>query len=246
MYKAALITGGTRGIGRAIAESIAPMHKNLCLVYNNDEESALATKKAIESTTDTKVFLYKFDLSNLHEIEGLVEKIYSDVSEISTLVNNAGVILSPGGWMEQSISDFERSIAINFTSVAVLTKFIVPQMIEKKHGRIINLSSTYAINGAVPVLSYTCAKSAVTTLTTALAAELGQYSITVNAIAPGNIDTDMTSSAGKEIIDWAISTTPIGRLGKAEEVGKVAKYLIESPFITGTTQVVDGGQILKI
>lgn len=246
MYTAALITGGTRGIGRAIAESIAPMHKNLCLVYQNNEDSAVATKNAIESTTDTKVFLYKFDLSNLHDIEGLVEQIYADVGEISTLVNNAGVILAPGGLMEQSISDFERSMAINFTSVAILTRLIVPKMIENNHGRIINLSSTYAINGAVPVLSYTCAKSAVTTLTTALAAELGQYSITVNSIAPGNIDTDMTSGAGQDIIDWAVSTTPVGRLGKAEEVGKAAKYLIDSPFITGTTQVIDGGQILKI
>jgi len=245
MYKSAVITGGTRGIGRAIAEAIAPMHESLCLVYQNDDEAAIATKNTIESNTNAKVFLYKFDLSDVHKIEELVNAIYKDVNEISTLVNNAGVILNPSGWLDQSIADFEKSMAINFTSVVVLTKLIAPKMIENKFGRIINLSSTYAINGAVPVLSYTCAKSAVTTLTTALAAELGQYSITVNSIAPGNIDTEMTSAAGQDIIDWAISTTPMGRLGKAEEVGNVAKYLIESPFITGTTQIIDGGQILK-
>ncbi|MFO0417297.1 MAG: SDR family NAD(P)-dependent oxidoreductase [Pseudomonadota bacterium] len=243
MKRTALITGGTRGIGLAISRAIVDSCDRLILGFCKDEESAARVAHEL-SSTGKDVYILRGDLSVKDELLGFIERVRS-IGSPDILINNAGAIYRPSSWLEQSYEDFSRSMNLNFLSAAILIREFAPQMRQNKYGRIINVSSTYAFTGSSAVLSYTCAKAALMTLTTAMARELGKDGITVNCIAPGNIDTEMTAAAGQAIIDWAISTTPVGRLGLADEVGSAAKYLIESSFVTGTVMPIDGGQILN-
>lgn len=243
MKKTALITGGTRGIGLAISRAIVGSCDRLILGFCKDEKSAARVAQEL-SSTGKEIYVLKADLSAKDELSGFIDQVRS-IGSPDVLINNAGAIYRPSSWLEQSNEDFSRSMNLNFLSAAILIREFAPRMQQNKFGRIINISSTYALTGASAVLSYTCAKAALITLTTAMARELGKDGVTVNCIAPGNIDTEMTASAGQGIIDWVISTTPVGRLGLAEEVGTAAKYLIESAFVTGTVMTVDGGQILN-
>ena len=244
MKKTALITGGTRGIGLEIARAINHSYDNLILGYCDDDASAKKAKEIL-SAPGKSVYIVKSDLSVQDGILGFIEAVRG-ISPPDILVNNAGAIYRPCSWKEQSYDGYLRSMNVNFLSAALLIREFAPAMQEKKYGRIINISSTYSFTGSSAVLSYTCAKAAIVTLTTAMARELGKDGVTVNCIAPGNIDTDMTAAAGQGIIDWVISTTPVGRLGKTSEVGEAAKYLIDAPFVTGTVMTVDGGQSLNV
>jgi NAD(P)-dependent dehydrogenase (short-subunit alcohol dehydrogenase family) len=162
------------------------------------------------------------------------------------LVNNAGDILRPGAWDEQSDEDLERTIYMHLVGPIRLIRGLAPKMAEDGYGRIINIASTYGITGAAAVLSYTAAKAGLISVTYSMARELGSSGITVNAIAPGNFDTAMTESAGPDMKEWAISTTPLARLGEPSEVAHAMRYLLDAEFVTGTVLVVDGGQLLNV
>lgn len=244
MKRTALITGGTRGIGLEIARAINHSYDNLILGYCDDDASA-ERAKAMLSAPEKAVHLVKSDLSSKEGISGFIEAV-KGIGSPDILVNNAGVIYRPCSWKDQSYDGYLRSMNVNFLSAAMLIREFAPAMQERKYGRIINISSTYSFTGSSAVLSYTCSKAALVTLTTAMARELGKDGVTVNCIAPGNIDTDMTAAAGQGIIDWVLSTTPVGRLGKTSEVGDAAKYLIDAPFVTGAVMTVDGGQSLNV
>ncbi len=244
MKKTALITGGTKGIGLAIARAISGQCENLILGYRSDDNAASRASSELSSLT-RNVFTLKGDLGDAAQLSLFIERA-KDIGYPDILVNNAGSIFRPSAWLDQSDIEFRKTFDVNFMSAALLIRAFAPKMIERQYGRIINIGSTYAFTGASAVLSYTCAKAALTTLTTAMARQLGKDKITVNCVAPGNIDTEMTASAGNEVVEWVVSTTPVGRLGHPDEVGSAVRYLIDSPFITGVVLPVDGGQILNI
>ena len=176
----------------------------------------------------------------------MYKKIKEKYNRLDVLVNNAGAIIRPGSWKEISEEDWQRTIDINLKGVFNCIKVFAELLKESENGRIINFTSTVGISAVAPVIAYGAAKAGVINLTNAFAKELAP-SITVNAIAPGNIDTDMTTGAGKELVDWVINNTPMKRLGRPEEVAYLVSFLAseKASFITGQIIEVAGGYDLR-
>lgn len=240
----ALVTGASRGIGKSIAIDLA---KNNYIVlinyYSNDEEA----KEVLDDVNSySEGYLFKADVSNIREVNNMYEKIKEKYNKLDVLINNAGAIIRPGGWKEISEEDWQRTIDINLKGVFNCIKTFAGLLEESKNGRIINLTSTVGISAVTPVIAYGAAKAGVINLTNAFAKELAP-NITVNAIAPGNIDTDMTRGAGKELVDWVIDNTPMKRLGVPEEVAYLVSFLAseKASFITGQIIEVAGGYDLR-
>lgn len=246
--KLALVTGSSRGIGAAIAKAYGKREDTVVLVHcRQDIEGATSTVEAILAAGG-QARAYTADVADPEGVRDLAKAIRRDFPghELSTLVNNAGAILRPGDWLESSDELVRRTVEVNLLSVIWTIREFAPGMVAAGRGHIVNLCTTYAINGAAAVLAYTAAKAGVRSVTTAMASELGAKGVRVNAIAPGNVDTQMTRSAGEGVIAWTLDTTPLGRLGHPDEIAQAAIYLEDAAFVTGEVLLVDGGQILKI
>lgn len=243
--RVALVTGASRGLGRAMSIELAAAGAHVLVNYRQDEEAAKQTADEI-TALGAEASLIRADVGDAHDVEHLVAFIESRGLAVDILVNNGGTILRPGSWNEQSDEDLVRTVNMHLVGPIRLIRALAPHMIAQEFGRIVNITSTYAITGAAAVLSYTAAKAGLLSLTYAMARELGPHGITVNAIAPGNIDTALTNSAGEGVKEWAVSTTPLGRLGVPTEVAQALRYLMEADFVTGHVLVVDGGQLLNM
>jgi 3-oxoacyl-[acyl-carrier protein] reductase len=241
----ALVTGASRGLGRAMAVKIAQPGTHVIIHYHHEISQARETAELAEARGATTTLL-SADLGEAGEVEALVQDIRMLDLPIDILVNNAGAVTRPASWLEQSDDDLVRTINLNLLAPMRLIRMFAPDMIKRGAGQIINVTSTYALTGAAAVLGYSVAKAGLITLTRAMARELAPHGIRVNAIAPGNFDTDMTSSAGPDTVSWIISTTPLGRLGIPSEVADALQYLLEAKFITGQVLIIDGGQLLQI
>lgn len=248
MSELVLVTGSSRGIGAGIAKMYARRPDTTVLVnYKQDRAGAEQTKAAVEAC-GAPAHVYQADVSDPVSVRELGDKIRAQFGgqPLTTLVNNAGCIVRPAGWLEATDEKVVETIRTNLLSVLWTSRTFIPEMSAARRGHIVNLVTTYAVNGAAPVLAYTAAKAGVAAVTTALAAELGESGVRVNAVAPGNIDTDMTWGAGPDVVKWAIGTTPLGRLGTVDDVAQAVAYLEDAAFVTGHTVVVDGGQLMKI
>lgn len=243
--KIALVTGGSRGIGAAIAKQLGRCGAHVVITFLNSKDRAVAVFADIHQCGGSAE-IRQCDVTDDRQISRLVSDLVAEKGAIDILINNAGAIHRPSGWREQPPSDVRASIDLNFTAHLLLSRLVAAAMMENHYGRIVNVSSTYGIVGTAQALAYACAKSALISLTYALAREFGPHGITVNCIAPGNIDTDMTKAAPKEVLDWAIKTTPVGRLGQPEEVAAAVEFLATSEFINGSVLLIDGGQILNM
>lgn len=241
--RTALVTGASRGIGRAVACRFASMGADIVGTYREDEASAKSLVEELEGR-DTRVRMLKSDLGSTEGIESLVQAL-SDTG-VDILVNNAGTIYRPGGWDAIPVHAIFATLTQHLVAPMLLIREIAPGMRSRGYGRIINMTSTYGLTGAAAVAAYTASKAGVVSLTYSLARELGSDGVTVNAIAPGNIDTDLTRGAGQEVIDWSVSTTPVGRLGTVDEIADASQYLVSSSFVNGHVLIVDGGQILNM
>lgn len=240
----AVITGASRGIGSAIAIALAESNMKIVVNYLNSEDEAANLVEKINGVSEAvKV---KADISNPDEVKYLLNESLQKFERIDILVNNAGAVVRPGDWQSITPDEWLKTIDINLSSVFYCTKAFSTVFMQQKSGKIINISSTYGITGAAPVIAYTAAKSGVINLTRSFAKELAPY-ITVNAVAPGNIDTDMTRGAGQEFIDFVVNETPLKRLGTPEDVANTVNFLASSKadFITGQIIVVDGGHMLR-
>lgn len=245
MTKLAIVTGGTRGIGRATSFELAKRGYRVIATYLNNSDSAASLRNQIHGIGGDCIIVQAdaADPSSFVDIAKIAQKIGDPPS---ILVNNAGRIARPGNWDTQSDADILATINLNLSATIFSIRAFAPLMKAVGAGSIINLTSTYAFTGAAAVLAYTAAKQGIVSVTRSMARELGPHGVTVNAVAPGNIDTEMTQSAGQGVVEWAISTTPVGRLGRPDEVASAILFLAESPFITGHTLVVDGGQLLNM
>lgn len=243
--KIAIVTGSSRGIGKATAIALAKEGAKVVVNYLKSEDKAKEVVKEIENLGSSAIAV-KTDVANAKDVERLVNETISEFGRIDILVNNAGVIVRPDYYKDLTEESWQRSIDVNLKGVFNCTKAVTPYMLKQKSGKIVNITTTYAEMGSVYVIGYTTAKAGVITLTKAFAKELAPY-ITVNAIAPGNIDTDMTAGAGEEFIKMTIEQTPLKRLGKPEEVADAVVFLVspKADFITGVTLVVDGGHSLR-
>ncbi|MGL4484019.1 MAG: 3-oxoacyl-[acyl-carrier-protein] reductase [Anaerovoracaceae bacterium] len=242
--KSAIITGGVRGIGRAIAEEYAKNGVDLLLCYRSNDE--VAEKVAEELRTHgVKVELCKGDVSDPENAKAAVAKAKDSFGKIDILVNNAG-ITNDKLLMRMTAEDFDKVISANLNGSFYFLKEASAVMIKQKSGRIINISSVAGVKGNPGQVNYSASKAGVIGMTMAASKELGRRGITVNAIAPGFIETDMTEALSEEQRKKAFEMIPLGRFGQAEEVAKVAVFLAgdAGAYITGQTISVDGGIIL--
>lgn len=232
-----LVTGGARGIGEAISRAFLESGNNVIINYNTSEKNANLLKE-----TYPQAHIIRADVSRKEEVEKMFAQIETICGGADVLVNNAGISIS-GCFQDMSEAELDRIFACNFKSVFFCCKSAVSYMIKKHSGSIINISSIWGVKGASCEAAYSAAKAAVKGFSEALASELAPSGIRVNCIAPGIIDTDMTSAFSEEEMNELIASTPAGRIGTPEDIANTVLFLADekSSFITGQTIISDGG-----
>lgn len=239
--KTVVISGASGGIGIAISKAFYNEGYNIVLLYNKN-------KKALEeefSLNDKRVLMLKGDLSKERDVLKIKEKVYSSFNSVDIIVNNAGISLVKF-FDETTCEEWDNVFDVNVKSAFMLTKAFLPEMINKKRGNIINISSMWGISGASMEVCYSASKAALIGMSKALAKEVGPSGINVNVIAPGVIDTKMNNHLSKEDMESLIEETPINRIGPPEDVANAVLFLCDkkASFITGEVISVDGGFIL--
>jgi 3-oxoacyl-[acyl-carrier protein] reductase len=235
--KIILVTGASRGIGRAIAEELSK--ENIVIAnYNKSEEFAKRLQEQNEN-----IDIFKADVSNRAEVKKMIDYIIEKYGKIDVLVNNAGIDQEK---MFQDITDedWDNIIKVNLYSVFCTTQETLKYMLEKKNGCIINISSIYGINGGSCATAYSATKAGIDGITKSLAKELGPSNIRVNSVAPGCINTDMNSYLTEQ--DWNLikEETPLGTIGEGIDIAKCVKWLVEDKFTTGQVISVNGGIVI--
>ncbi|AEM73222.1 3-oxoacyl-[acyl-carrier-protein] reductase [Caldicellulosiruptor acetigenus] len=242
--KVALITGASRGIGRAIALKFAQNGANVIINYSSSQSQAEELKEEIEKI-GTKAMIIKCDVSNADEVSQMFSQVEKEFGRLDILVNNAG-ITKDGLILRMNEEDFDKVIAINLKGAFLCARAAAKMMVKQRSGNIINISSVVGIAGNIGQANYAASKAGIIGLTKSLAKELASRNIRVNAIAPGFIKTDMTEVLSDKVKEVMLSSIPLGRFGKADEVANVALFLASnlSSYITGQVIVVDGGMIM--
>lgn len=242
--KIALITGGARGIGKQIALKYAINGYNIALNYVSDSTDIKALEEELLSF-GIEVLLVKADVSNYLECEQMVKKAIDKFGKIDVLVNNAG-ITKDGLIAMMKEETFDKVIDINLKGTFNVVRNVVPFMMKKRNGSIVNISSVVGVCGNAGQSNYSASKAGIIGFTKSLAKELAARNIRVNAVAPGFIDTDMTSVLKDQVKDSINAQIPLKRMGEAKEVANVVYFLSsdESSYITGQVINVDGGMVM--
>lgn len=238
--KTIIVTGGSRGIGRAIVEKFANENYNVILNYNKSEFAALDIAKQYKN-----VETFKADVSKPKDVEAMINFAENKFGHIDILINNAG-ISSTGLLQDLSLEEWNKLFETNVTGTFLVTREVLPRMISKKAGKIINISSVWGMVGASMEVAYSASKAAIIGFTKALAKEVGPSNITVNAIAPGIVMTDMVSNLSVEEFEQIRMDIPLGRIGSTEDIANTAFYLAsdEANYITGQIISPNGGWIM--
>ena len=241
--KSVIITGGSRGIGKAIAEKFAQNGANLAITCIKITDEALELVKNIESL-GVKAKVYESDASDFESAIKLAENVFNDFGSIDVLVNNAG-ITKDNLLLRMSEEDFNDVMKVNMNSVFNNTKAVLRQMLKQKNGSIINLSSVVGVKGNAGQSNYSSSKAAILGFTKSVALELGSRNIRCNAIAPGFIETEMTKALQQDQINEWAESIPLKRSGKPEDVANTTLFLASdmSSYITGQVMNVCGGML---
>lgn len=242
--KTALVTGASRGIGRAIAIGLANLGARVAVNYAGSKEKAdevVATIKA----NGGDAFSIQANVGSSEEVQMMIKEVISAFGSLDILVNNAG-ITRDNLLMRMKEEEWDAVININLKGVFNCTKAVTRQMMKQRSGRIINIASVVGISGNPGQANYVAAKAGVIGLTKTTAKELATRNITVNAVAPGFITTDMTEELSAELKEEMAKQIPLGRMGEAEDIAKVVSFLAseDSSYMTGQTLHVDGGMIM--
>ncbi|XZF77332.1 3-oxoacyl-[acyl-carrier-protein] reductase [Bacillus sp. AL-1R] len=243
--KVALVTGGSRGIGRAIALSLAKNGANVVVNYSGNEAAALNVVEEI-TALGVKAIAFKANVSNSEEVAALVKNTVDEFGSIDILVNNAG-ITRDGLLLRMKDADWDDVIDTNLKGVFNCIKAAAKFMTRQRNGRIINISSVVGQIGNPGQMNYVAAKAGVLGLTKTAAKELASRNITVNAIAPGFIETDMTNELNEQIRTQMLSNIPLQSFGQPEDIANAVLFLAmdASRYITGQTINVDGGLVMN-
>ena len=241
--KTAIITGGSRGIGKAIVEIFVKQGANVAFTYSSSSDAAKAIENKL-STKNVKVKSYKSDASNFEEAQLLAASVLEEFGSIDILVNNAG-ITKDNLLMRMSEEDFDRVIQVNLKSVFNMTKAVQRTMLKQRKGSIINMSSVIGVKGNAGQSNYAASKAGIIGFTKSMAIELGSRNIRSNAIAPGFIVTEMTEELGEETIKQYFEAIPLKRGGSPEEIANTCVFLGSdmSSYVTGQVLNVDGGML---
>jgi len=242
--KVSLVTGASRGIGRAIALEMAREGADVIVNYNHSKDKAIEVTRAIEAL-GRRALAVRADVSKANDVEEMRRLVLKEFGSVDILVNNAGIHYHLKSWeMEQS--EWSRVLGVNLDGVFLCSKAFSGEMRVKKWGRIINISSIVAFIGTDHEAHYGASKAAVVGLTKALALELARFNITVNAIAPGWIETDMTSAVTEDEKRKALELVPLGRFGRPEDIAHASVFLAsdKASFITGQTVHINGGEAM--
>jgi len=239
MSKTALVTGGTRGIGLAISSALKAKGYQVAANYAGNDEAA----KLCEQETGAKC--YKFDVSDFDAVGAGLAQIEADLGPVDVLVNNAGITWD-GPFHKMGKEQWDKVIAVDLSSAFNVTRQVWEGMRERGFGRVINISSINGQKGQFGQVNYSAAKAGLIGFTKALAMEGAKKGITVNVVCPGYIDTEMVRAVPEKVLESIISSIPVGRLGKAEEIASMCAYLAsdEGAFITGATMTVNGAQYI--
>jgi acetoacetyl-CoA reductase len=239
MARVALVTGGTRGIGKAISARLKADGFKVAASYAGNSEAADATAKELG------VSVYKWDVGSADACKEGIAKVESDLGPVDVLVNNAG-ITKDGFFHKMSAEQWEDVIRVDLSSLFYMTRPVWEGMRARGFGRVINISSINGQKGQAGQVNYSAAKAGMIGFTKALAQEGAMKGVTVNVIAPGYIDTDMVAAVPEDVLKKIIGTIPLGRLGKAEEIASMVAYLAsdQASFITGATMTVNGAQYI--
>lgn len=240
----ALVTGASRGIGRSIALALAEAGANVAVNYAGNEQAAAGVVAEIEAL-GVKAYAVKAHVGNSEQFEGMVKGVLDAWGKIDILVNNAG-ITRDNLIMRMKEEEFDEVIETNLKGVFNGIKAVTRPMMKQRSGRIINISSVVGMLGNPGQANYVAAKAGVIGLTKSSARELASRGITVNCIAPGFIETDMTDQLSEELREGMLKGIPLARLGQPEEIGKVAVFLASdsASYMTGQTLHVDGGMYM--
>lgn len=239
--KVAVVTGGSRGIGRAIAVTLAESGADVAIFYAGNTTAASETVKMIEEK-GRKALMLQVDVSDEQQVDAGMKEVLTTFGRIDILVNNAG-ITRDNLLMRIKEKDWDAVINTNLKGVFLCTRAVSRTMMKQRSGRIINISSVVGVLGNVGQANYVAAKAGVIGLTKTAARELAPRGITVNAVAPGFIATDMTAVLDKSVIEQGMANVPLGEFGTPEDVAETVKFLASdgAKYITGQTIHVDGG-----
>ena len=242
--KIALVTGASRGIGRAIAIAFAKEGATVAINYAGNHEKAENVVREIKDLGKEAISI-QGDVTNADSVAAMVKTVTEEFGKIDILVNNAG-ITRDNLLMRMKEEDWDSVINTNLKGVFLCTKAVSRQMMKQRQGRIVNISSVVGVSGNAGQANYTAAKSGVIGLTKTSAKELAARGITVNAIAPGFIETDMTSMLTEDVGEQMLKQIPLGRFGSPDDVAQTAAFLAseEAAYITGQTIHVDGGMVM--
>lgn len=242
--KVAVVTGASRGIGRAIACAMAAEGAAVAINYNGSEERALEVKQEIEAAGG-KAEIFQCNVSDFAACEAFIKKVLDTFGRIDILVNNAG-ITKDGLLMKMSEEDYDAVLNTNLKGTFNCIRFVARQMIRQKSGRIVNMASVSGVLGNAGQANYAASKAGVIGLTKSAARELASRGITVNAIAPGFINTEMTAVLSDKVKEGAVSQIPLGTFGEPEDIAQAAVFLAseKARYITGQVLCVDGGMAM--
>lgn len=237
--RVAVVTGGTRGIGASISQALIKAGYRVAATYQSDDVAAETFRRS------TNVAVFRWDVSHHDDCVKGIQKIQQHMGNIDILVNNAGVT-ADGMFHKSSSQEWEKVLNTNLLSCFNMTHAVIEGMRERNYGRIINISSINGQKGQLGQTNYAAAKAGIIGFTKALALENARKNITVNAIAPGYIATDMVKAVPQETLDKIVAQIPVGRLGEPAEIARAVVFLADdnAGFITGSTLSINGGQYM--
>ena len=237
MSHTAIVTGGTRGIGAAISVALSEDGYKVAATYAGNDEAAEAFK------TQTGISVYRFDVADFDQCAESVSRIETDLGAVGILVNNAG-ITRDGTLHRMDFEQWNAVLQTNLSSCYNMCRNVIDGMRDRGFGRIVNIGSVNGQAGQYGQVNYAAAKSGIHGFTKALALEGAAKGVTVNAIAPGYVDTDMVRAVPEKVLEKIIATIPVGRLGYASDIARAVQFLVadDATFITGSTLSINGGQ----
>lgn len=240
--KVALITGGSRGIGKEIAKKFALNNYNLVINYVSDNTDLVALEKEFENV---EVLFVKTDVTSYESCENMVKEAIEKFGRIDVLVNNAG-ITKDALLMRMKEEDFDKVINVNLKGTFNMTKNVIPYMMKQRHGKIVSISSVVGVTGNAGQANYAASKAGIIGFTKSIARELASRNILANCVAPGFIKTDMTDVLSEAVKENIHSQIPLNKMGEAKEVANAVYFLgsDQNSYITGQTLNVDGGMVM--